>query len=201
MFMALGFRTAYKELAEAAHEFDEQKLLGSGGYGQVYRGSLPNGTQIAIKVIQLQPENSTKSFNRECQFLKQLHHNILIRITIACSLPDFRALVLPFMANGSLDNYLYPSSGTMHPDSGTRLRFIRSDHNSNIYSDISERIAYLHHHSPVKVKHCDMKQSNVFLNDDKPVLVSNFGIAKLVMMIGARTKNLGINCPKFVKSK
>ncbi|CAH1419042.1 unnamed protein product [Lactuca virosa] len=180
-------RITYKELAEATNGFDEQRLLGSGGYGRVYRGSLPDGTQIAVKVLQLQTGNSTKTFNRECQVLKRIRHRNLIRIITACSLPDFKALVLPFMANGSLDSRLYPDSGGLGSGSSD-LNLIQR---VNICSDIAEGMAYLHHHSPVKVIHCDLKPSNVLLNDDMTALVSDFGIAKLVMTIGGGTENLG----------
>ncbi|KAL2462198.1 putative leucine-rich repeat receptor-like serine/threonine-protein kinase [Abeliophyllum distichum] len=174
-------RITYKELSEATGGFDDQRLIGSGSYGRVYKGALPDGTQIAVKVLHLQTGNSTKSFNRECQVLKRIRHRNLIRIITACSLPDFKALVLPYMANGSLDSRLYP-----HAENGLRLR--SSDlsliQRVNICSDIAEGMAYLHHHSPVKVIHCDLKPSNVLLNDDMTALVSDFGIARLVMTVG-----------------
>ncbi|KAH6819556.1 hypothetical protein C2S51_003159 [Perilla frutescens var. frutescens] len=170
-------RITYKELLEATDGFSDQRLVGSGSYGRVYRGSLPDGTHIAVKVLHLQTGNSTKSFNRECQVLKRIRHRNLIRIITACSLPEFKALVLPYMANGSLDSRLYPHT----PDG---LRVGSSDlsllQRVNICSDIAEGMAYLHHHSPVKVIHCDLKPSNVLLNDDMTALVSDFGIARLV---------------------
>ncbi|KAI3463479.1 hypothetical protein Pfo_020142 [Paulownia fortunei] len=170
-------RITYKELLEATGGFDDQRLVGCGSYGRVYRGTLPDGTQIAVKVLHLQTGNSTKSFNRECQVLKRIRHRNLIRIITACSLPDFKALVLPYMANGSLDSRLY-----LHTANG--LRTGSSDLNLiqrvNICSDIAQGMAYLHHHSPVKVIHCDLKPSNVLLNDDMTALVSDFGIARLV---------------------
>nr|GEU32376.1 putative leucine-rich repeat receptor-like serine/threonine-protein kinase At2g24130 [Tanacetum cinerariifolium] len=179
-------RITYKELADATNGFDEQRLLGSGGFGRVYKGSLPDGIQIAVKVLQLQTGNSTKSFNRECQVLKRIRHRNLIRIITACSLPDFKALVLPFMANGSLDNRLYPDSplGSGSSDLNLIQRVM-------ICSDIAEGMAYLHHHSPIKVIHCDLKPSNILLNDDFTALVSDFGIAKLVMTIGGGNENMG----------
>ncbi|KAL2479014.1 putative leucine-rich repeat receptor-like serine/threonine-protein kinase [Forsythia ovata] len=174
-------RITYKELSEATKGFDDERLVGSGSYGRVYRGALPDGIQIAVKVLHLQTGNSTKSFNRECQVLKRIRHRNLIRIITACSLPDFKALVLPYMANGSLDSRLYP-----HAENGLRLG--SSDlsliQRVNICSDIAEGMAYLHHHSPVKVIHCDLKPSNVLLNDDMTALVSDFGIARLVMTVG-----------------
>lgn len=170
-------RITYKELLESTNGFDDQRLVGTGSYGRVYRGVLPNGTQIAVKVLNLQTGNSTKSFNRECQVLKRIRHRNLIRIITACSLPEFKALVLPYMANGSLDSRLYP-----HTDDG--LRSGSSDlsllQRVNTCSDIAEGMAYLHHHSPVKVIHCDLKPSNVLLNDDMTALVSDFGISRLV---------------------
>ncbi|XAR50451.1 Non-specific serine/threonine protein kinase [Bertholletia excelsa] len=174
-------RITYKELSEVTGGFDKQRLIGSGSYGQVYRGVLPDGTPIAVKVLHLQTGNSTKSFNRECQVLKRIRHRNLIRIITACSLPDFKALVLPYMANGSLDSRLYPLSGTGLGSASPDLSLIQR---VNICSDVAEGMAYLHHHSPVRVIHCDLKPSNVLLNEDMTALVSDFGIARLVMTAG-----------------
>lgn len=87
-------RITYKELSEVTGGFENQRLIGSGSYGRVYKGVLPDGTSIAVKVLHLQSGNSTRSFNRECQVLKRIRHRNLIRIITACSLPDFKALVL-----------------------------------------------------------------------------------------------------------
>ncbi|PIA31835.1 hypothetical protein AQUCO_04800021v1 [Aquilegia coerulea] len=185
-------RVTYKELSEATQGFDQGKLIGSGSYGEVYQGVLRDGTAVAIKVLRLQTGNSTKSFNRECQVLKRIRHRNLMRIVTAYSLPDFKALVLPYMSNGSLDNHLYPQPDTGTGSNSLDLSLIQR---VNICSDIAEGMAYLHHHSPVKVIHCDLKPSNVLLNDDMTALVSDFGIARLVMTIGvgnsALVENMG----------
>ncbi|RXH88412.1 hypothetical protein DVH24_000011 [Malus domestica] len=128
-------------------------------------GVLLDGTTIAVKVLHLQPGNSTKSFTRECQVLRSIRHINLTTIITACSLPDFKASVVPYMANGSLDSRLYQHSKT----------------------DLSSGLAYLHHHSPVKVIHCDLKPSNVLLNDDMTALVSDFGIARLLIAGGGNS--------------
>ncbi|GMI73073.1 hypothetical protein like AT2G24130 [Hibiscus trionum] len=171
-------RITHKELSNATGGFDDRNLIGTGSYGHVYKGVLQDGTIIAVKILHLQSGNSTKSFNRECQVLKRIRHRNLIRIITACSLPDFKALVLPYMANGSLDSRLYPYSESGSSDLSLIQRV-------RICSDIAEGMAYLHHHSPVRVVHCDLKPSNVLLNDDMTALVSDFGIARLVMTVGA----------------
>lgn len=175
-------RITYKELAEATGGYDEGRLIGSGSFGHVYRGILRDGTLVAVKVLHLQTSNSTKSFNRECQVLKRIRHRNLMRIVTACSLPDFKALILPFMANGSLESHLYPPlEPTVSGSASLDLNLIQRVF---ICSDIAEGMAYLHHHSPVRVIHCDLKPSNVLLNDDMTALVSDFGIARLVTSSG-----------------
>ncbi|WOL13887.1 leucine-rich repeat receptor-like serine/threonine-protein kinase [Canna indica] len=177
-------RITYRELVEATDGFENNRLLGSGSFGRVYKGVLGDDTLVAIKVLQLQSGNSTKSFKRECQVLKTIRHRNLMRIITACSLPDFKALVLPFMANGSLESHLYPQAERADSSQLSLLERV------NICSDIAEGLAYLHHHSPVKVIHCDLKPSNILLNDDMTALVSDFGIARLVMSVeGGNTTN------------
>jgi serine/threonine protein kinase len=114
----------------------------------------------------------SRSFKRECQVLKRTRHRNLIRIITICSRPEFKALVLPLMANGSLERHLYPSHGLRN---GLDLVQLVS-----ICSDVAEGVAYLHHHSPVKVIHCDLKPSNILLDDDMTALVTDFGISRLV---------------------
>ncbi|XP_072971206.1 uncharacterized protein [Typha angustifolia] len=170
-------RITYRELAEATGGFEPRSLIGSGSFGHVYRGILGDGSVVAVKVLQLQSSNSTRSFNRECQVLKRIRHRNLMRIITACSLPDFKALVLPFMGNGSLDSHLHTEDNCLESSQLSLIERV------NICSDVAEGLAYLHHHSPVQVIHCDLKPSNILLNDDMTALVSDFGISRLVMTI------------------
>ncbi|XXG58590.1 hypothetical protein AAC387_Pa04g0868 [Persea americana] len=167
-------RTSYRQLIEATGGFESSYLIGSGRFGHVYKGILHDGTRIAVKVLDsdISGEIQGSSFKRECRVLTRTRHRNLIRIITTCSRPDFKALVLPLMSNGSLENHLYPSSG-----SGRRLSLVQL---VNICSDVAEGMAYLHHHSPIRVIHCDLKPSNVLLDDDMKALITDFGIAKLV---------------------
>ncbi|XP_072953179.1 putative leucine-rich repeat receptor-like serine/threonine-protein kinase At2g24130 [Typha angustifolia] len=177
-------RISYRQLVEATGGFAESSLIGAGRFGHVYEGKLrPDQTRIAVKV--LDPKNGSEisgSFKRECQVLKRTRHRNLIRVITTCSRPDFKALVLPLMPNGSLDSYLYPPNG---PTNGLNLTQLLS-----IISDIAEGMAYLHHYSPVRVVHCDLKPSNILLDKDMTAVVSDFGIARLVREVGHENNSI-----------
>ncbi|CAL5051480.1 unnamed protein product [Urochloa decumbens] len=172
-------RVSYRELAEATRGFEPSSLIGAGRFGRVYEGTLRDGTRVAVKV--LDPKGGggevSRSFKRECQVLRRTRHRNLVRVVTACSAPDFHALVLPLMRNGSLESRLYPPDGT--PGRGLDLAQLVS-----VAGDVAEGLAYLHHYAPVRVVHCDLKPSNVLLDDDMTAVVADFGIAQLVKDVG-----------------
>ncbi|KAJ3699047.1 hypothetical protein LUZ61_002752 [Rhynchospora tenuis] len=182
-------RITYRQLVEATKGFSESRLIGAGHFGQVYEGTLHDKTRIAVKVLDTRNGGVeiSGSFKRECQVLKRTRHRNLIRVITTCSRPDFKALVLPLMPNGSLETYLYPPDG---PSRGLYLHELLS-----ILIDVAEGMAYLHHYSPVKVVHCDLKPSNVLLDDDMRAVVSDFGIAKLVRERGDENSFLAESAP------
>ncbi|GAV88804.1 Pkinase domain-containing protein/LRR_1 domain-containing protein/LRRNT_2 domain-containing protein/LRR_8 domain-containing protein, partial [Cephalotus follicularis] len=172
-------RISYRQLLEATSGFSSSSLIGSGQFGHVYKGVLKDDTRIAVKVLDSKTAGEfSDSFKRECQILKRTRHRNLIRIITICSRPEFKALVLPLMPNGSLERHLHLTHG------GTcRLDLVQL---VSICSDVAEGVAYLHHHSPVKVVHCDLKPSNILLDDDMTALVTDFGIARLVKGVDER---------------
>ncbi|GLJ20678.1 hypothetical protein SUGI_0376710 [Cryptomeria japonica] len=101
-------RISYSELANSTGGFSEANLVGTGAFGSVYRGTLKNGTNIVVKVFNLLDANAHESFHRECNILKKIKHRNVIKIISVCSNLDFKALILPFMSNGSLERWLYP---------------------------------------------------------------------------------------------
>ncbi|XP_040380808.1 putative leucine-rich repeat receptor-like serine/threonine-protein kinase At2g24130 [Oryza brachyantha] len=167
-------RISHRELAEATGGFEQSSLIGVGRFGRVYEGTLRDGTRVAVKV--LDPKSGgevSRSFKRECEVLRRTRHRNLVRVVTTCSQPDFHALVLPLMRNGSLESRLYPRDG--RPGRGLDLAQLVA-----VAGDVAEGLAYLHHYAPVRVVHCDLKPSNVLLDDDMTAVVADFGIAKLL---------------------
>ncbi|KAK4479456.1 hypothetical protein RD792_014970 [Penstemon davidsonii] len=166
-------RITRSQLIQATGGFSPSSLIGSGRFGHVYKGILADNTPIAVKILDSKvAEEIPGSLKRECQVLRRTRHRNLIRIITTCSRPDFKALVLPLMPNGSLEDHMYPRH--IVKKGLDLVQFVR------ICSDVAEGMAYLHHYSPVKVAHCDLKPSNILLDDDMTALVTDFGIARLV---------------------
>uniref|UniRef100_A0A7N2LDI2 non-specific serine/threonine protein kinase n=1 Tax=Quercus lobata TaxID=97700 RepID=A0A7N2LDI2_QUELO len=126
---------------------------------------------------------ASKSFIAECEALRNIRHRNLVKVLTACSGVDyqghdFKALVYEFMTNGNLDEWLHPISRINEvPEEQTNLNFLQR---LNIAIDVANALEYLHHccHSPIV--HCDLKPSNVLLDDEMIGHVGDFGLARFL---------------------
>ncbi|XP_027362458.1 probable LRR receptor-like serine/threonine-protein kinase At3g47570 [Abrus precatorius] len=163
-------RISYYELVEATQKFHESNLLGRGSFGSVYKGELSNGGVIAIKVFNLDVQEASRSFYVECEAMRNLRHRNLVKVITSCSnTVDFKALVMEFVPNGNLEKWLYSHSNS--------LGFIER---LDIAIDVASALEYLHHGNSKPVVHCDLKPSNVLLDENMVAHVCDFGIAKLL---------------------
>ena len=190
-------KVSYQELHQGTDGFSDKNLIGSGGFGSVYRGNLVSkGNVVAVKVLNLQKNGASKSFIVECNALKNIRHQNSVKVLTCCSSTDykgqeFKALVFDYMKNGSLEQWLHPeilnSEHSKTLDLGHRL---------NIIIDVTSALHYLHQECEQLIIHCDLKPSNVLLDDNMVAHMSDFGIAKLVSTIGGtshkNTSTIGI---------
>ncbi|TQD88565.1 hypothetical protein C1H46_025884 [Malus baccata] len=172
-------RVSRLELLRATNGFNDSNLLGSGGFGSVFKGTLSDGMDVAVKIFDLQLEGAFKSFERECETLSNIRHRNLIKIISCCSQLDFKALVLNYMANGSLEKWLYSQNSSFN----TLKRL-------NIMVDVALALEYLHHGYSVSIVHCDLKPSNILLDEDMVAHVADFGIAKLLGFGDSMTRTM-----------
>ncbi|KAJ6821241.1 receptor kinase-like protein Xa21 [Iris pallida] len=188
---------SYAELVKATNGFSEENLIGSGNYGYVYRGTLDdheNGTKvIAIKVFNLRQLGALKSFVAECDIFRNTRHRNLMKIlticsTVDCKGNDFKAMVFEFKPNGSLESLLHPKE-----NDPIGLKTLKVTQRINIAIDVASALEYLHHHGQSPIIHCDLKPSNILLDDDMTALVSDFGLARFInLSTTSSTSSFGI---------
>ncbi|XP_031254706.1 putative receptor-like protein kinase At3g47110 [Pistacia vera] len=184
-------RISYHELVRATHGFSENNLLGRGSYGSVFRGRLHDGMELAVKVFHLHFGEALTSFEAECAVLSNIHHRNLVKIISNCSNDDFKSLILEYMPNGSLEKCFYSDNNVL--DISQRL---------NIMIDVASALEYLHFGYSVPIIHCDLKPSNVLLDENMVAHLSDFGIAKLLGEEGSMTQTqtlstIGYMAPEY----
>ncbi|XP_012700393.1 probable LRR receptor-like serine/threonine-protein kinase At3g47570 [Setaria italica] len=176
------WKLSYAELHRVTDGFSAANLIGIGSFASVYRGTLGNERQeVAIKVLNLLQHGAERSFLAECEALRSIRHRNLVNVITACSTidhsgNDFKALVYEFMPNRDLDKWLHPSIWEGESSSRTLTMTERV----SIALNVAEAVDYLHHHGHAPIVHCDLKPSNVLLDNDMVAHVGDFGLSRFV---------------------
>lgn len=159
----------FKELQRATNNFSSKNILGAGGFGNVYRGKLGDGSLVAVKRLKdISGTAGESQFRTELELISLAVHRNLLRLIGYCATPNERLLVYPYMSNGSVASRL---RGKPALDWNTRKR---------IAIGAARGLVYLHEQCDPKIIHRDVKAANVLLDDDCEAIVGDFGLAKLL---------------------
>ncbi|XP_014520896.1 probable L-type lectin-domain containing receptor kinase S.5 [Vigna radiata var. radiata] len=162
----------YQELKKATNNFDEKHKLGQGGYGVVYRGTLPKEKwEVAVKMFSRDKMKSTDDFLSELTIINRLRHKNLVRLLGWCHRNGVLLLVYDYMPNGSLDNHIFREEGSNTTALSWPLRY-------KIIAGVASALNYLHNEYDQKVVHRDLKASNIMLDSDFNARLGDFGLAR-----------------------
>ncbi|XP_030491299.2 cysteine-rich receptor-like protein kinase 10 [Cannabis sativa] len=144
--------------------------LGEGGFGEVYKGKLPNGQEIAVKRLSKGSGQGTEEFKNEVVVLAKLQHRNLVRLLGFCLEGKETLLVYEFVPNKSLDYFLFDTD--RQGELTWQLRY-------KIIGGIARGILYLHEDSQLRIIHRDLKASNILLDAEMNSKISDFGMARM----------------------
>ncbi|XP_059655280.1 serine/threonine-protein kinase BRI1-like 2 [Cornus florida] len=164
----------FSQLIEATNGFSAESLIGSGGFGEVFKATLKDGSSVAIKkLIQLSCQGD-REFMAEMETLGKIKHKNLVPLLGYCKVGEERLLVYEFMEYGSLEEMLHGKTRT-----GDK-RILTWEERKNIARGAGKGLCFLHHNCIPHIIHRDMKSSNVLLDHEMEARVSDFGMARLI---------------------
>lgn len=155
-----------KEIKKATNNFSKDRLLGAGGYGEVYYGILDDGTEVAVKCAKLGNTKGTDQVLNEVRILCQVNHKSLVRILGCCVELEQPLLVYEYVPNGTLSDHL-------------QHKLLKWDCRLSIAHATAEGLAYLHFSAVPPIYHRDVKSSNILLDEKLNAKVADFGLSRL----------------------
>ncbi|KAH9670357.1 putative LRR receptor-like serine/threonine-protein kinase [Citrus sinensis] len=190
-------RISYKSLLKATDGFSSTQLIGVGSFGSVYKGVFDEDRiVVAIKVINLQRQGASQSFKAECKALKNIRHRNLVKVITSCSSidfqgNDFKAIVYEYMPNGSLEKWLHPEAVAQR-DEEIGIQKLTLLQRISIAIDVASALDYLHCHCQEPILHCDLKPSNILLDNDLSAHIGDFGLARFHQEVSNPTLNSSV---------
>ncbi|CAA7049639.1 unnamed protein product [Microthlaspi erraticum] len=163
----------YRTIQTATKDFAESNKIGQGGFGEVYEGTLSDGTEVAVKRLSKSSGQGEREFKNEVVLVAKLQHRNLVRLLGFCLQGEERVLVYEYVPNKSLDYFLFDPAKQGELDWSRRYKII---------GGIARGILYLHQDSRLTIIHRDLKASNVLLDADMNPKIADFGMARIFGM-------------------
>nr|AYN74356.1 brassinosteroid insensitive 1 [Eucommia ulmoides] len=165
-------KLTFADLLEATNGFHNDSLIGSGGFGDVYRAQLKDGSVVAIKKLIHVSGQGDREFAAEMETIGKIKHRNLVPLLGYCKVGEERLLVYEYMKYGSLEDVLHDRKKI-----GIKLNWSAR---RKIAIGAARGLAFLHHNCIPHIIHRDMKSSNVLLDENLEARVSDFGMARLM---------------------
>ncbi|MBA0703784.1 hypothetical protein Golax_016085, partial [Gossypium laxum] len=185
------------EIVEKLESLDEEDVVGSGGFGTVYRMVMNDCQTFAVKRIDRSRKGSDQVFERELEILGSIKHINLVNMRGYCRFPASKLLIYDYLAMGSLDDFLHECK-----EEG---RLLNWSARLKIAFGSARGLAYLHHDCCPKIVHRDIKSSNILLDENLEPHVSDFGLAQLLVDEDAHVTTVvagtfGYLAPEYLQS-
>ncbi|KAI4365487.1 hypothetical protein MLD38_021468 [Melastoma candidum] len=165
-------KLTFADLLEATNGFHDDSLIGSGGFGDVYKAQLKDGSIVAIKKLIHISGQGDREFMAEMETIGKIKHRNLVSLLGYCKVKEERLLVYEFMKYGSLEDAFHDRKSI-----GIRLNWAAR---RKIAVGAARGLAFLHHNCIPHIIHRDMKSSNVLLDKNLEARVSDFGMARMM---------------------
>ncbi|KAA3467579.1 G-type lectin S-receptor-like serine/threonine-protein kinase [Gossypium australe] len=177
----------FATIATAMNNFSSDNTLGQGGFSPVYKVTLIEGQEIAVKRLSKNSGQGIEEFKNEVTLIAKLQHRNLVKLFGCCIRKAERMLIYEYMPNKSLDYFIFDQTKRKLLDWRIRM---------HIVDGIARGVLYLHHDSRLRIINRDLKASNILLDNDMNPKISDFGLARKfgVDQIQAKTRRVVGTC-------